>query len=111
MEINCVTAVSDDANRFYQIFHKRDAESGEHRVKFKLSRLYLPHRLWFQNRHTVNRAVLKKGEHETRHVSSRRGEGSGWRRLHEFEIARFFGRAEITFRHFRRELRRQRLIE
>ena len=47
MEINCVTAVSDDANRIDQIFHERDAEPREDRMKFKLPGLHLPHGLWF----------------------------------------------------------------
>ena len=68
VEINGVAAVTDHAHWVQPIFHESQAQSADHRIQFKLASLHLPHGFRFQDRNTVDAAVLQKREHEARHV-------------------------------------------
>ena len=72
VEINCIAAMSDGPHRLRQIFHKRDAQAVDHRLKFKLPGLHLPDSFRLQNGIPLQSAILKKREHEARHISGRR---------------------------------------
>jgi hypothetical protein len=68
VKIDCVTAVTDDAHRVHPIFHESDAQAANHRMKLELARLHLSNGFRFQNGDSVNGAILKKREHEARHI-------------------------------------------
>src|SRR5207237_9095263 len=58
MEVNGVAAVSDDPLAVHRVFHKRESQSVDHRVQFKLATLHLSHRLRFQDRDTIDGSIL-----------------------------------------------------
>ena len=72
MEINGVTAVSDGAHRVHAVLHESNAQTVDHRMKFKLPRFHLPHGFGLQNSDAIDAAILQKREHKARHIGGGR---------------------------------------